>query len=140
MSRVRELLDESIMLYAKGDIEGVADLFAEDGVLTVAGIRYEGKDQIRGYWQQLARAFPDGTSEIGRSTESGDMLFAEVTSRGTNTGELVLPDGTTIPATGKPSVVPGMLFAQVRDGKLVEESIYYDSLSVLSQLGLMPGQ
>ncbi len=140
MGETRDLFDESTMLYAKGDIEGVAGLFAENALLTVAGVRYEGRDQIRAYWQQLARAFPDGTSAIGRSTESGDMLFAEVTSRGTNTGELVLPDGTTIPATGKPSVVPGMLFAQVRDGKLVEESIYYDSLSVLSQLGLMPGQ
>ena len=33
-----------------------------------------------------------------------------------------------------------MLFARVRDGKLVEESIYYDALTMMSQLGLMPGQ
>jgi hypothetical protein len=68
------------------------------------------------------------------------MIFAEITARGTNTGELELPDGTTIPATGKPATVVGLLFARMRDGKLVEQNIVYDSLSMLSQLGLMPGQ
>ena len=128
------------MLYGKGDIEGVMGLFADDAVLTVAGARYEGKDQVRGYYEQLYRGFPDGTSEVGRSAETDDMWFAEVTSRGTNTGDLALPDGTTVPATGKPGVVDGMMFIRVQNGKVVEQGIYYDSLSVLSQLGLMPGQ
>src|ERR1700730_8876521 len=140
MAPIRDLFDESTMLYGKGDIEGLMELFTDDAVLTVPGARYEGKAQVRDYWRQLSRAFPDGTSEVGRSAETDDMFFAEVTSRGTNTGELQLPDGTVIPATGKAGVIAGMLFARVRDGKLVEESIYYDSLTMMSQLGLMPGQ
>lgn len=128
------------MLFGKSDIDGLVDLFADDAVMTVPGAHYEGKAGIRTYWQQLFRAFPDGTSEIARTAETEDMIFAEITARGTNTGELELPDGTTIPATGKPATVVGLLFARMRDGKLVEQNIVYDSLSMLSQLGLMPGQ
>jgi steroid delta-isomerase-like uncharacterized protein len=139
LTSIRDLFDDGAELYRKGDIEGFVGLYADDAVFIVPGARFEGKDQIRGYWAALWSAFPDGVSEIGRYAETGDFFFAEMVSRGTNTGELGLPDGTTIPPTGKATEIPAMLFARVRDGKLVEQSVYFDSLTMMGQLGLLPG-
>jgi steroid delta-isomerase-like uncharacterized protein len=139
VASIRDLFDEGAELYRKGDIDGFVGLYADDAVFSVPGARFEGKDQIRGYWAGLWRAFPDGASEIGRYSETGDLFFAEMVSRGTNTGELGLPDGTTIPPTGKTTDLPAMVFARARDGKLVEQAVYFDSLTLLGQLGLLPG-
>ena len=75
---------------------------------------------------------------MGRSSETGDTYLGEITFRGTNTGDLKMPDGTSIPATGKPVAVHGVEFARVRDGKLVEHNMYWDSLTMMRQLGLLP--
>ncbi len=139
MASIRDLLDEAVKLYGRGDIDGLAQLYADDAVFTVPGVRLEGRDQIRGYWAGLFQAFPDGGTEILRNAETGDMFFAEIMNRGTHTGQFTLPDGTALPPTGKSAELPGMLFVRVRDGKLVEENTYYDSLTMMSQLGLMPG-
>jgi ketosteroid isomerase-like protein len=113
-------------------------LYTDDAVLTVPGARFKGRDQVREYWRALYQGFPDGTVELGRYVESGDLFFAERVSRATNTGELSLPDGTTIPPTGKPIALHALYFSQVRDGKVAESVIYYDALSQMAQLGLAP--
>ena len=75
---------------------------------------------------------------MGRSAETADTYFGEITFRGTNTGDLTMPDGTSIPATGKPVEVRGVEFARVRDGKLIEHNMYWDSLVMMRQLGFAP--
>ena len=57
---------------------------------------------------------------------------------GTHTGRLVLPDGTELAPTGKRVEIKGMELVRVRDGKIVVDNLYYDSLSVLVQLVLVP--
>ena len=116
----------------------MAATYSDDAVLTAAtGERAEGKQAIRDYWAQMARAFA-GTGELGRSSESADTYFGEITFRGTNTGDITMPDGTSIPATGKSVEVRGVEFARVRDGKLVEHNMYWDTLVMMRQLGLLP--
>ena len=75
---------------------------------------------------------------MGRSADTADTYFGEITFRGTNTGNLTMPDGTSIPATGKPVEVHGVEFARVRDGKLVEHNMYWDTPGIMRQLGLLP--
>src|ERR1700737_3221353 len=129
MVPIRNLMDEMNTVFAKGDADAIAEFYTDDAVLTVAGARYEGKDQIREYWRQLCRAFPDRTSENGRGVEAADTFFGEITVRGTHTGELEMPDGTMFPATGKTVVLPCMRLARLRDGKVVEHSVYTDTLT-----------
>jgi hypothetical protein len=57
---------------------------------------------------------------------------------GTHTGAFRLPDGTELPATHKRVEVRGMELVQVRDGKIVLNTLYYDNLAVAAQLGLVP--
>ena len=49
-----------------------------------------------------------------------------------------MPDGTSIPATGKSFEVSGVESARVRDGKIVEHNMYWDTLDMMGQLGLLP--
>jgi len=57
---------------------------------------------------------------------------------GTHTGPVTLPDGTQIPPTGRSVQIRGMEFVQLRDGEIVVDNLYYDSLAMLAQLGLVP--
>ena len=78
--------------------------------------------------------FPDGTSDIIRCAETFDTFFAELVVRGSNTGQLVLPDGTTVPPTGRAVVVPSAEVVVFRDSKVGEHHVYYDLLGLLAQL------
>lgn len=65
------------------------------------------------------------------------MVSAELVFSGTNTGPLVLPDGTAVPPTGRVVRFPLRMFNRVdTDGKIVEEHRYYDPASIIQQLEL----
>ena len=139
MGSIRDLIVECASRYDQSGAEGLAAMYADDAVLTAPpGARAVGKQAILDYWVQLSAAFSDKAGEVGRSAETADTYFGEITFRGTNTGDLRMPDGTSIPATGKSVEVRGVEFARVRDGKLVEHNMYWDSLVMMRQLGLLP--
>jgi ketosteroid isomerase-like protein len=139
MGSIRDLIVEGAKCHDKSDAEGMAATYADDAVLTAPpGVRAEGKPAILDYWTQSVRTFTNGTGEVGRSSETGDTYFGEITYQGTNTGDLTMPDGTSIPATGKPLEVRGLEFARVRDGRIVEHNLYWDALDMMGQLGLLP--
>lgn len=54
----------------------------------------------------------------------------------THTGDWKMPDGSVIPPTGKKMETEMVTVAKVKDRKLVEESFYYDTMSIMKQLGL----
>jgi len=139
MTSIHDLVEEAQRRFNKVDPDLLTDLYADDAVLVVPGRRYEGKQQIRRCWALQMGAFPNGTVEILRGTGTEDTFFCEFTARATHTGDLELPDGTTVPPTGKTATVSGMELFRVSDGKIIENSIYYDLLDLMSQLGLMPG-
>ena len=50
----------------------------------------------------------------------------------------LLPDGTQISPTGKRVEIMGMELVVVRDGKIIVDNLYYDTMAVLAQFGLLP--
>ena len=50
----------------------------------------------------------------------------------------LMPDGTQIPPTGRRVEIKGMELVQVRDGKIIIDNLYYDSVAILAQFGLLP--
>ena len=58
---------------------------------------------------------------------------------GTHTGPLRTPTGASIPPTGKKAVVPGSSTYQFKNGKAVHTWVHWDMVTLLDQLGLMPG-
>ena len=81
-------------------------------------------------WRQ---AFPDGQYSIDRVIAEGDFVVVQFTGRGTNTGPW-----HGMPATGKPVEIPGIGIYRIVEGKIVEEWVEYNMLSIYKQLGLAP--
>jgi steroid delta-isomerase-like uncharacterized protein len=138
MSANRELLDSYVERYNAGDLDGVMDLYAEDAVQNMPDGTFEGWSTIRDRLAQELNAFPDVNHTVRSFVEEGDSFCDEWTFAGTHTGSLLLPDGRELAPTGKRVEIAGMEFCRVRDGKLVVDTLYYDNLAVLAQLGLVP--
>jgi hypothetical protein len=49
-----------------------------------------------------------------------------------------MPDGQQVPATGRRVDVPFCQVAHIRDGKVQGAKLYYGSMTLLGQLGLLP--
>jgi ketosteroid isomerase-like protein len=77
---------------------------------------------------------------VGRDefkAESGDTAINEWSASGTHQGPLETPEGT-IPATGKQITIRGCDVVTVRDGRITSHRAYFDQLSFMAQLGLLP--
>jgi steroid delta-isomerase-like uncharacterized protein len=138
MSVNSELLDTYIERYNAGDLDGVMDLYADDAVQIMPDGMFEGKDAIRARLALDLEACPTYRHTVRSFVEQGDSFCDEWTFAGTHDGPFTLPDGTQVPATGRPVEVNGMEFCQVRDGKLTVDNLYYDNLALATQIGLIP--
>ena len=139
MSASRNLLDRYVERYNAGDLDAVMDLYAEDAVQNMPDGTFVGRDAIRDRLAQELIAFPDVNHVVRSFVEQGDAFCDEWTFAGTHTGSLLLPDGRELAPTGNRIEVRGMEYCQVNDdGKLTVNTLYYDNLAVLVQLGLLP--
>jgi steroid delta-isomerase-like uncharacterized protein len=71
--------------------------------------------------------------QIEDSIETGDKVAARVRMTGTHTGPLM-----GVPATGKPISILGTGIFRVADGKLAENWVNLDALSLMQQIGAVP--
>jgi steroid delta-isomerase-like uncharacterized protein len=138
MSANRKILDRYVERYNAGDLGGVMDLYAEDAVQIMPDGTYEGWSAVRERLAQELDGFTDLNHTVRSFVEQGDLFADEWTFVGTHTGAFRLPDGTELPPTGKKVEIRGMEVVQVRDGKIILNSLYYDTLAVAAQLGLVP--
>jgi steroid delta-isomerase-like uncharacterized protein len=138
MSANRKLLDRYVERYNAGDLDGVMDLYAEDAVQIMPDGTYEGWNTVRERLAQELDGFTDLNHTVRSFVEQGDLFADEWTFVGTHTGSFRLPDGSELPPTGKRVEIRGMEVVRVRDGKIVLNSLYYDTMAVAVQLGLVP--
>jgi predicted ester cyclase len=102
-----------------------------------------GMDQSRegfiAFCGQLFEGFPDLSVSIDEMIVSGDRVAIRSTWRGTNEGQLALPDGSSIPATGKSAQWEGIDIARVDDeARALEHWGIFDVMAMMGQLGLLP--
>jgi steroid delta-isomerase-like uncharacterized protein len=138
MSANSELLDYYVERYNAGDLDACMELYAEDAVQRMHDGIFEGLDAIRNRLARDLDAFADAKYVVESFVEDGDRFADEWTFTGTNTGPFRLPDGSEVPATGKPVEIRGMELVEVRDGKIVVDNLYYDFMAAVVQLGLVP--
>ena len=101
------------------------------------GVTLPGSEGVKQQVLFIAEAFPDHSVEITQVIATEDQAVVEFTVRGTNTGPLHLPTGD-VPATGRSLELRCCSVFQIRNGKIVSEHIYYDTMTMLQQLGLVP--
>jgi len=138
VSAKRDEYERRIQLYNAGDVEGVANSFTEDAIVVTPIGTAEGRAAILEFLRGDKAAFPMRNVTIDVIVEQGDTIAAEYTSVATNTGPLVMPDGTELPPTGKQIETKGMELVQLRDGKIAVHHMYWDNMAVARQLGLLP--
>ena len=120
------------------DFDGFSEDLA-DAALIIAGSgdRFEGREGARQYAGMWANAFPDGRIEIDNVVDGGDQVVVQFTGRGTQTGTLVGPMGE-IPATGRPVTLRLCDVWRFEGGSARSVTTYFDTGSLMMQLGLMP--
>ena len=138
MTSNRDLLDHAIEIYNAGDLDGYVELYRDDAVLTTPEGTFKGRAEIRERFARELTALSDYSFTLVSYVESGDLFADEFVFGGTHTGPLTLPDGTTVPPTGNRVEIKAMEMVEVDDGKMVVDNLYYDNVSVLVQLGLIP--
>lgn len=86
-------------------------------------------------YHRWRRAFPDGECKVVNVLTQGDWAVVEFVNRGTHSGVLET-DAGDFPPTGRRVEVRYCSVMRVSDGMVVEGRDYYDSATILRQLGL----
>lgn len=121
------------------DFDRLAELMTADGEIVLVGsdTRFRGPDGAQEFSRMWADGFPDGRVEIDRVIASGDRVCVEFTGRGTHTGTLRGPGGDTA-ATGRSVTLHLCDVYEIQNGKISSIHSYFDSASLMTQLGVMP--
>ena len=117
----------------------IAELMAADGEIVLVGsdTRFRGPSGAIEFSEMWADGFPDGRLKIDNVIASGDHVVLQFTGKGTQTGALKSPTGE-IPATGRSVTLNLCDVLEIRDGKIRSVQSYFDSASMLMQLGVLP--
>ena len=103
-----------------------------------SGAILRGPDGYKRLMLFFVESFPDMRVEVTNvfATEDDESVI-EFTGRGTNTGLLHMPTGD-IPPTGRYSELRFCSVNRAKSGKIVSIHSYYDVMTMLQQLGLVP--
>jgi steroid delta-isomerase-like uncharacterized protein len=93
-----------------------------------------GLPAFRQEFEALVAAFPDLEATVEELVAEGDRVVARLTYRGTHRAEFA-----GIAATGRSVKFAAVDIHHLRDGQIVATWFYFDMLSVLGQLGVLPG-
>ncbi|TML67247.1 MAG: ester cyclase [Actinobacteria bacterium] len=130
---------EQIDAFNTGDWERLRAGLASDSRYDELGTQrtIEGPDRIVDLFKGWKQAFPDAVGTVTSAVASGDKAALEVVWKGTHTGPLTTAAGT-IPASGKTQVTPAGYFLTFAGDKIKEGHHYFDSLTLLEQIGAQP--
>ena len=81
----------------------------------------------------MQTAFPDMTSSEEELIAEGNTVAVRRIMRGTHKGEFM-----DIAATDRPIEFGGVWIAHLSDGKIHEQWVYFDAVSLLKQIGAIP--
>ncbi len=132
---------ESIEAFNAGNRDRFRATLAETAVEREHATRTttEGGDAVVDHDFTWKAAFPDANGRITAAFADGDRVTLQIVWTGTHDGDMHGPDGTVIPATGRKVAVPACMVQQVRDGRIITSDHYFDLLTLLAQIGAVPG-
>ena len=130
---------EQVDAFNSGDWERLRAGLASDSRYDELGTqrKIEGPEKIVELFKGWKTAFPDAAGTVTSAVASGNTAALEVTWKGTHTGPLTTAEGT-IPASGKRQETPAAIFLTFEGDKIKESRHYFDSLTLLKQIGAQP--
>ncbi len=120
----------------KGNLSIIDEVIVPDIVIHDLGNpagEIRGREAVKAQRVMFCTAFPDLHLTIEDTITEGDEVMVRFTARGTHLGELL-----GIAPTGKQVVVTGIAIDRYADGKVVEGWGYFDRLSLLQHLSMIP--
>src|SRR6267142_703359 len=91
---------------------------------------FDADEEVMGYYLTTRTAFPDQRHDNSRFHVSDDAVIVEFDLLGTNLGEFY-----GMPPTGKAFRVPIIAVFFFEDDRIINERIYFDSASLVTQIG-----
>lgn len=128
---IRRFVDE---ILNRGRFDAIADIVHADYRYEGPdGVPLHGPDQLAALIAGYRAGFSDFHVAITSEVAEGGHVAATMVMSGTHDGEF---DG--IPATGRRLDLPVAVFSTIVDGRIVDEREFYDTGTMLAQLGLAP--
>jgi steroid delta-isomerase-like uncharacterized protein len=116
------------------DFDVTLNTFAEHPRYEIVptGEVYDGNEEVSRYYQETRAAFPDQRNELIALHHADDAVIVEFWLRGTHEG-----DFRGVPPTHKSFECRMAAFFLFEEEKLVNERVYFDAATILTQLGLV---
>jgi ketosteroid isomerase-like protein len=137
MGETMDLARKSIELMDKRDLKGLRALLSPDFTFWEPATGTLDADGFIGYMGNYAEAVPTASTERKSEAESGNVAIIEAAVSLKHTGPLHTPKGT-IPPTGRSLVLPYCHYVRAEAGKITALKFYYDQITFLTGLGLLP--
>ena len=127
-----EILLRHVKAETAFDMEGTLATLTEDCLFEdmPSGRSHRGREAVRRYYQEWWDAFGNTPSQSKRYVAAADMLIVETRFVGTHRGPW-----RGVPASGKAIDLPVAIFIGFRDNLMSGERFYYDSATLLAQIG-----
>jgi steroid delta-isomerase-like uncharacterized protein len=117
-------------IWNQGNLALIDELYAADYVRHENdGTEVTGLDAFKQIVTRVRTAYPDLNLTLGEQIVQGEMAARTWTVTGTNTGP------GEFPPTGKAISINGVTVSKTIDGMVVEEWIYFNAATMLTQLG-----
>jgi steroid delta-isomerase-like uncharacterized protein len=126
-----ELVQNNFAAWNAHDADKIASLYTDDVIYedVTFGLVAHGQPELRKMAATFFAGVPDFKLEIVSSTSMGNRGSVEWVFSGTDVG---------LYKTGKKFSVRGASVYELRDGKFSGNRDYYDSASIMRQVGLLP--
>lgn len=130
-----QIVSTYIDSFTRHDLDAWLATFAPDGTYSDPGTAQPLAGQaITDHFAGFFAGFPDATFEtVSVHAITADLAVWRWVLRGTNTGSY-----RGLPVTSRSVILPGCEFIEVRDAKIHWVEGYFDRLSLLQQLGMVP--
>ncbi|MEX1253133.1 MAG: ester cyclase [Dehalococcoidia bacterium] len=133
MSDAATIVKEFFEAFNNRDWDKMRSMLSSDFTYTGGdGVVQRGPDAGLAVAQMFATAMPDAKIEVTRMHSAGNVVVAEFTGTGTQTGNFM-----DVPPTGRKVTMPVCDVVEVRDGQIVAEREYMDMLHMMRQLGVV---
>lgn len=138
MGSAKALVDRLWEAHEVGDNTAIRELFAPSvEIVMPGGMRLQGAEQLVAFLQMYREAFPDMRHRTVNYVESENKIAVELRITGTHTGPMRMPTGE-IPPTGRAVVWESVDLITFAGNRISTWHTYFDQMTFLSQLGLLP--
>lgn len=134
-----DLVQRYVDAVNRGDVEGVAALYAVDAVIydPATPEPIKGRAAIAGTFAAFKQAIPDMHWRLFAPVLGQDRRVAfEVEVRGVNSGTLSTPAGELPPTHNAIALTMAIIDTLGADGLIAEERAYFDATGLAARLGM----